>query len=102
MAHSRAGAVVPGTIPAGAAARRPRPGVVAHSASPPMVRRVYWWAPLPLAGGGGPHDRDREKKSPETEIGILNVRLHQIGIRGRIWTYLAEGYNFLILSYVFA
>jgi len=38
------------------------------------------------------------KKSPETEIGILNVRLHQIGIRGRIWTYLAEGYNFVIVS----
>ena len=42
------------------------------------------------------------KKSPKTEIGILNVRLHQIGIRGRIWTYLANGYNFVIVSYVFA
>jgi len=42
------------------------------------------------------------KKSPKTEIGILNVRLHQIGIRGRIWTYLAKGYNFVIVSYVFA
>jgi len=40
------------------------------------------------------------KKSPKTEIGILNVRLHQIGIRGRIWTY--QGYNFVIVSYVFA
>jgi len=55
--------------------------------------------PLHSNGGGGPHDR--EKKSPETEIGILNVRLHQIGIRGRIWTYLAKGYNFVIVSYVF-
>jgi len=36
------------------------------------------------------------KKSPETEIGILNVRLHQIGIRGRIRTYIAEGHNFVI------
>jgi len=42
------------------------------------------------------------KNSPETEIGILNVRLHQIGIRGRIWTYLAKKYNFVIVSYVFA
>jgi len=43
-----------------------------------------------------------EKKSPETEIGILNnVQLHQIGIRGRIGTYLAKGYNFVIVSYVF-
>jgi len=42
------------------------------------------------------------KKSPKTEIGILNVRLHQIGIRWRIWTYLAKGYNFVIVSYVFA
>jgi len=41
------------------------------------------------------------KKCPETEIGTLNVRLHQIGIRGRIWTYLAKGYNFVIVSYVF-
>jgi len=42
------------------------------------------------------------KKSPETEIGFLNVRLHQIRIRRRIRTYLAEGYNFVIVSYVFA
>jgi len=42
------------------------------------------------------------KKSPETEIGILNVRLHQTGIRGRIWTYLAKGYNFALVIYVFA
>jgi len=45
---------------------------------------------------------DQEKKSPNTEIGILHVRLHQIGIRGRIWTYLAKGYNFTIVSCVFA
>jgi len=55
--------------------------------------------PLPL--GGGPHDREKAK-SPETEIGILNVRLHQFGIRGRIWMCLAEGYNFVMVSYVFA
>jgi len=55
--------------------------------------------PLPLGGGDLMTGR---KKSPETEIGILNVRLHQIGIRGRIWMYLAEGYNFVIVSYVFA
>jgi len=59
--------------------------------------------PLPL-WGGGPHEHVMigRKKSPETEIGILNVRLHQIGIQGRIWTYLAEGYNFVIVSYEFA
>jgi len=53
--------------------------------------------PLPLGGGGGLMI-GREKKRPETEIGILTVRLHQIEIRGRIWTYLAKGYNFVIVS----
>jgi len=55
--------------------------------------------PLPLGGGDLMIGR---KKSPKTEIGILNVRLHPIGIRRRIWTYLAKGYNFVIVSYVFA
>jgi len=40
--------------------------------------------------GGGDLMMGR-KKSPETEIGIPNVRLHQIGIREQIWTYLTEG-----------
>jgi len=47
-------------------------------------------APLPLGGGLIMIGRT---KNPETEIGIINVRLRQIGIRGRIWTYLAKGYN---------
>jgi len=43
----------------------------------------------------------KKNSPPETEIGIINVLLYyQIGIRGRIWTYLAEGYNFVILSAV--
>ena len=64
--------------------------------------------PLPLGLGEmtwGPHDR--EKKVPTQKSGyyiyiIINVRLHQIGIKGRIWTYparKAKGYNFVIVSF---
>jgi len=51
--------------------------------------------PLPL--GGGDLMIGRKQVLKRGNRNYINVRLHQIGIRGRIGTYLAKGYNSVIV-----